>query len=101
MESRLELLSCFNQRLKLGECHIAQGVGLQVLFTMAEDYSSDCLELLLIVGGKESKHLTFSPDSSGTTTSVNVDLSIEGALAMQDILDIGNIKTTGCNIGAY
>lgn len=59
-----------------------------------------CLEIPLILWSQESQRLTRATDTGCATASVHVDLSVEGALIVDDVLHVGNIKASRGNICA-
>jgi len=67
---------------------------------VAKNNLSDSLKRLLILRRKQCKHLSVSANTSGSPTPVNVYLSVERTLVMENILHVRDIKTTGSYICA-
>jgi hypothetical protein len=84
MQSRLDLLSGFNQWLKLRELNIADRVGLQVFLGIAKHDFPQCAEGLFIFWGEKSHNFTFTANTSCAATTMDVNLGIEGALIVED-----------------
>jgi len=69
-----------------------RGISLERMLHSAED--------LFIFGGKKSKRFASLTNSCGSTTSMHIYFSVEWALVVKYILDVWNVKTTGCDVCA-
>lgn len=59
-----------------------------------------CLEIPLILWSQESQRISRATDTGCATASVHVDLSVERALIVDDVLHVGDIKASRGNICA-
>ena len=64
------------------------------------EYLANDLVILLIFRRQQSQWFSWSTNSSCSTTSMDIDLSIERALVVKHILHVWNVETSRCNICA-
>ena len=79
---------------------VADGVGLQFVLVCPDDYSSESSERFFVFRREKGQGFTFTADTRCTTTTMDVDLCVEGTLIVEDSLDVGDIKATSGYIRA-
>jgi hypothetical protein len=98
--SDFKLLGRLNHRAK----HVKGGVAhVEHLYIvgMTFQYVENNLERFLIVGRQKVQSFTRAADTCSTTTAMNVDFRVEGALIMEYVVYVGDVEAASCDIGAY
>jgi len=86
----------FPQHLKLSVLHIEH---LNIVSWFFKDFT-DRLKVLFVFGSEQVQGLAWFSDTSGTPTPVNIDLSVEGALVVDNIVYVGDVETSRSDISA-
>lgn len=76
--------------------HLEQGKGILVLLQHLADLS----EVLVVFRLQDAQRVTTATDSCSSSTPVNVSLSVEWTLVVNDVAHERDIKTSGCHVRA-
>ncbi len=69
-------------------------------FDLLGDQLFDRVEIFRIALGDEGEGLARTASTTGTANAVDIVFGMNGNVEVEDVADIGNIKTAGCNVGS-